>query len=29
MSDEIPTAPTARLQPSASYSFHMCLHLPQ
>ena len=29
MSDEIPTGPTARLQPSASYSFTMRLHMPQ
>src|SRR5215211_4584841 len=29
MSDEIPTAPAARLQPSASYSFTMRLHAPQ
>ena len=28
MSDQIPTGPTARLQPSASYSFTMRLHLP-
>jgi malate dehydrogenase (oxaloacetate-decarboxylating) len=29
MSDETPTAPAARLQPSASYSFTMRLHAPQ
>jgi malate dehydrogenase (oxaloacetate-decarboxylating) len=29
MSDEIPTVPAARLQPSASYSFTMRLHMPQ
>src|SRR6266508_6165896 len=28
MSDEIPPVPAARLQPSASYSFTMRLHLP-
>jgi hypothetical protein len=29
MSDDIPPAPAARLQPSASYSFTMRLHMPQ
>jgi malate dehydrogenase (oxaloacetate-decarboxylating) len=29
MSDETPTAPAARLQPSASYGFTMRLHAPQ
>jgi hypothetical protein len=29
MSDETPTAPAARVQPSASYSFTMRLHAPQ
>jgi hypothetical protein len=29
MSDQTPTAPAARLQPSASYRFTMCLHAPQ
>jgi malate dehydrogenase (oxaloacetate-decarboxylating) len=29
MSDETPAAPASRLQPSASYSFTMRLHLPQ
>ena len=29
MSDQIPAPPTPRLQPSASYSFTMRLHLPQ
>ena len=29
MSNETPTAPAARLQPSASYSFTMRLHAPQ
>jgi hypothetical protein len=29
LSDETPTAPAARLQPSASYSFSMRLHAPQ
>ena len=29
MSDETPPVPAARLQPSASYSFTMRLHLPQ
>jgi malate dehydrogenase (oxaloacetate-decarboxylating) len=29
MSDEMPTVPAPRLQPSASYSFTMRLHLPQ
>jgi malate dehydrogenase (oxaloacetate-decarboxylating) len=29
MSDDTPTTPAARLQPSASYSFTMRLHLPQ
>ena len=29
MSEEIPTGPAARLQPSASYSFTMRLHMPQ
>jgi hypothetical protein len=29
MSDEIPTVPATRLQPSASYSFTMRLHMPQ
>jgi hypothetical protein len=29
MPDESPAVPAARLQPSASYSFTMRLHLPQ
>ena len=29
MSDDIPPVPAARLQPSASYSFTMRLHMPQ
>jgi malate dehydrogenase (oxaloacetate-decarboxylating) len=29
MSEEIPIVPAARLQPSASYSFTMRLHMPQ
>ena len=29
MSDQSPSAPGPRLQPSASYSFTMRLHLPQ
>jgi hypothetical protein len=29
MSDETPTVPAPRLQPSASYSFTMRLHMPQ
>src|SRR5712691_4832244 len=29
MPEEIPRAPAARLQPSASYSFTMRLHMPQ
>jgi hypothetical protein len=29
MSDETPTAPAARVQPSASYSLTMRLHVPQ
>ena len=29
MSEEIPTGPAAGLQPSASYSFSMRLHMPQ
>jgi hypothetical protein len=29
MSDHTPTAPAARLQPSASYSFTKRLHAPQ
>src|SRR4051794_35468877 len=29
MSDESPTVPATRLQPSASYSFTMRLHVPQ
>ena len=29
MSEEIPAVPAQRLQPSASYSFTMRLHMPQ
>ena len=29
MSDDIPPVPAARLQPSASYSFTIRLHMPQ
>jgi hypothetical protein len=29
VSDQTPTAPAARLQPSASYNFTMRLHAPQ